>query len=56
MIGELLQGVFKEAIGDDPQNQRVAGLPYSLSTVYAGSVNALGRNDVRQEAPGPLGP
>lgn len=56
MIGELIQGMFNEVVGDDPATRRSAALPYLFTAVAAGGQNALGKNDIRQEVSGPLGP
>ncbi len=30
-MGELLQGIFKEATGSDEKNRRAAGLPFNMA-------------------------
>lgn len=43
MFGEILNSLFKEIVGDDPQNRRIANLPLSFSKVAVGApTNALG--------------
>ena len=52
-MGELLRGIFDEAVGDDPENQRIAGMTSHLAFTGAvmGAVSAVG-----PRVQGPAGP